>query len=361
MQDNKEFPKVKVSTEREILSEVVRQLKLAVPAAFELEIEVTESRPLSKVEALIDIRVLDKQTLRFAAQIKTTMDRSGLLRVIEAASKDKNNAVIITARYISMPAQQQLKKLGVSFADATGNIFVAAPKMGLLISNRGMDMDPWRKAGRPKASLTGISTELVIRALIDIREPYLTAELARESGTSRGSAYWVLDKLEEGSFITRDKKRSIEKVAWQELLRTWSTESDFFKTSTTTSYIAPRGLEQLLLDLKTIDKDLYAATGTISAAAYKSSTDLYTAMLYSTNPEALANKLGIRQTDRGANVILAYPNSTGPFQRTTEFEGVRIVSAPQTYRDLMSGPGRNPEEAKNLLDWMVKNDGIWRK
>jgi hypothetical protein len=361
MQDNKEFPKVKVSTEREILSEVVRQLKLAVPAAFELEIEVTESGPLSKVEALIDIRFLDKQTLRFAAQIKTTIDRSGLLRVIEAASKDKENPAFIAARYISLPAQQELKKLGVSFADATGNVFIAAPKMGLLISNRGMDMDPWRKAGRPKASLTGVSTELVIRALVDMKEPYLTAELARESGTSRGSAYWVLDRLEEVGVITRNKKRSIEKVEWQELLRAWSTESDFFATSSTTSYIAPRGLEQLLLDLKTIDKDLYAATGTISAAAYKSSTDLYTAMLYSTNPEALANKLGIRQTDRGANVILAYPNSTGPFQRTTEFEGVRIVSAPQTYRDLMSGPGRNPEEAKNLLDWMVKNDGIWRK
>jgi hypothetical protein len=361
MQDNKEFPKVKVSTEREILSEVVRQLRLAVPAAFELEIEVTESGPLSKVEALIDIRFLDKQTLRFAAQIKTTIDRSGLLRVIEAASKDKENPAFIAARYISLPAQQELKKLGVSFADATGNVFIAAPKMGLLISNRGMDMDPWRKAGRPKASLTGVSTELVIRALVDMKEPYLTAELARESGTSRGSAYWVLDRLEEVGVITRNKKRSIEKVEWQELLRTWSTESDFFATSSTTSYIAPRGLEQLLLDLKTIDKDLYAATGTISAAAYKSSTDLYTAMLYSTNPEALANKLGIRQTDRGANVMLAYPNSTGPFQRTTEFEGMRIVSAPQTYRDLMSGPGRNPEKAMNLLDWMANNTGIWRK
>ena len=361
MQDNKEFPKVKVSTEREILSEVVRQLKLAVPAAFELEIEVTESGPLSKVEALIDIRFLDKQTLRFAAQIKTTIDRSGLLRVMEAASKDKDNPAFIAARYISLPAQQQLKKLGICFADATGNIFIAAPKLGLLISNRGMDMDPWRKAGRPKASLTGVSTELVIRALVDTKEPYLTAELARESGTSRGSAYWVLDRLEEVGFITRAKKSLIEKVEWQELLRAWSAESDFFKTSTTTSYIAPRGLEQLIVDLKTIDKELYAATGTIAAAGYHSSAGLYTAMLYSTNPQALANKLGIRQTDRGANVLLAYPNSTGPFQRTTEFESVRIVSAPQTYRDLMSGPGRNPEEAKNLLDWMVQNDGIWRK
>jgi len=361
MQNNEEFLKVKVSTQREILSEVVRQLKLAVPAAFELEIEAAEQGSLSRADALMDMRFLDKSTLRFAVEVKTTIDRSGLLRVIETATSDKNNTLFIAARYISMPAQQELKKLGVSFADATGNIFIAAPKMGLLISNRGMDMDPWRKPGRPKASLTGISTELVIRALIDNREPYLTSELARESGTSRGSAYWVLDKLEEGSFITRDKKRSIEKVEWKELLTAWAAESDFFKTNTTTSYIAPRGLEQLLANLKTIDQELYSATGTIAAVGYKSSAGLYTAMLYSTDPEALANKLGLRQTDRGANVLLAYPNSDGPLQRTTDFEGVRIVSAPQAYRDLMSGPGRNPEEAKNLLDWMVQSDGIWRK
>jgi len=130
MQDNKEFLKVKVSTEREILSEVVRQLRLAVPPAFELEIAVTESGPLSKAEALIDMKLLDRPSLRFAAQIKTTIDRSGLLRVIEAATKDKNNAFIIAARYISLPAQQQLKKLGICFADATGNIFIAAPKLG---------------------------------------------------------------------------------------------------------------------------------------------------------------------------------------------------------------------------------------
>ena len=106
MQDNKEFLKVKVSTEREILSEVVRQLRFAVPAAFELEIEATESGSLSKADALIDMKFLGKPPLRFAVEVRTTIDRSGLLRVIEAATKDKNNAVIIAARYISLPAQQ---------------------------------------------------------------------------------------------------------------------------------------------------------------------------------------------------------------------------------------------------------------
>ena len=112
MQDNKEFLKVKVSTEREILSEVVRQLKLSVPPSFELEIEATESGSLSKADALIDMKLLDKPSLRFAVKVRTTIDRSGLLRVMEAATKDKNNAVIIAARYISLPAQQELRKLG---------------------------------------------------------------------------------------------------------------------------------------------------------------------------------------------------------------------------------------------------------
>ncbi len=53
MNNSEEFPKVKVSTEREILSEVVRQLKLAVPPSFELEIDATESGSLSRADALL--------------------------------------------------------------------------------------------------------------------------------------------------------------------------------------------------------------------------------------------------------------------------------------------------------------------
>lgn len=351
-------------TEAEILAEALNQIKKVVPESFKLEIETKLGNPAPfRVDAIVDITRTNQQASRLAAEVKKTIDSSGILKVVDLVQKQLSQIAdpLVVARYISVPAQEELKKLAISFADATGNIYISIPEQGLFISNRGSDRDPWRKAGRPKSVLTGISTELVIRALLDLQEPYKTADLIEKAGAARGSTYWALDALEEAGFVIRGEKGLIQFVKWKALLEAWATESNFYRTNKTANYIAPRGLERLLEDLRGLSTADYVATGTIASGAYKSSAGLYTAVIYSTNVSEVANKLGLRETDRGANVILAHPKSDGPFLRTTNFDGLRVTSAAQTYRDLMWGPGRNPEEAKNLLEWMESNVEIWRK
>jgi hypothetical protein len=36
------------------------------------------------------------------------------------------------------------------------------------------------------------------------------------------------------------------------------------------------------------------------------------------------------------------------------------VAPSQAVADLLTGPGRNPSEGEELLDWMRKNEGVWR-
>ncbi len=354
----------KVETDLEILSETLNQFRKAIPASFKLELEPTRSaKNPFRTDAIIEVFRANSPAFKLAAEVKKTIDNSGLLKVVDLVQTQLKQIgePLIIARYISVPAQEELKKLEISFADATGNIFLSAPEQGLLISNRGLDRDPWRKAGRPKSVMTGVSTELVIRTLIDTPEPYRIADLIEKSGASRGSVYWILDSLEEAGYVSRSEKGIIQFVKWQQLLEAWARESDFYKTNQTSSYIAPRGLDRLLEDLRDVKNIDYAATGTIAGMKYKSSAGLYTAIIYTTNLSVLANKLGLRETQSGANVILAHPNSDGPFMRTEEYSEIRVASAAQTYRDLMWGPGRNPEEAKNLLTWMEGNVDVWRK
>lgn len=355
----------KVERFPEIIGEIERQLRLAIPPAFELNLEMPAAlgSGVRDIEQQLKIKFANQQTLSFSVEVKKSLDSSGLFKSLQKAQLEIAQGLkpLLLARYISEPAQAELKKLAISFADATGNIFISAPESGLLISNTGLQRDPWRKAGRPAATLTGVSTQLVIRALIDLPEPYPMSVLIRESGAARGSAYAAIDMLAAAGFIEREGKGQIMKVNWFALAEAWAAETDFFKANTTYSFIAPRGLDRLIEDLRVVDPALYVCTGTIGAAAYKSSAGLFTAMIYSTNVSDLATKLGLRETGRGANVILARADSDGPFQRTTEFEGLRIAAPSQIYRDLMSGPGRNPEEAKNLLNWMVSNVELWRK
>lgn len=353
-----------IETEAEILAETLSQIKKVLPETFKLEIErQKENTPPFKADAIIDVTRGNQQVFQLAAEVKKTIDSSGLLKVINLVQTQLRQIAdpLVVARYISVPAQEELKKLAISFADATGNIYISIPEQPMFISNRGSDRDPWRKAGRPKSVLTGISTELVIRALIELPEPYKTAELIEKSGAARGSVYWILDSLEEAGYVSRNEKGVIQFVRWKQLLEAWATESDFYKTNRTAFYIAPRGLDRLLDDLRGLNPADYVATGTIASRAYKDTAGLYTAMIYSANEPEIANKLGLRETDRGANVILAHPNADLRNLRSSDFEGLRVATAPQTYRDLMWGPGRNPEEAKNLLKWMESNVDIWRK
>ena len=54
--------------------------------------------------------------------------------------------------------------------------------------------------------------------------------------------------------------------------------------------------------------------------------------------------------------------TTGPFSVSVlgpdEFS--RLAAPTQVVVDLMTGPGRSPNEAEELLEWMKRNERSWR-
>jgi len=49
------------------------------------------------------------------------------------------------------------------------------------------------------------------------------------------------------------------------------------------------------------------------------------------------------------------------FERSlTNQEGLQLAAPTQVAVDLMTGPGRSPSEAEELLDWMRRNEQSWR-
>ena len=42
-------------------------------------------------------------------------------------------------------------------------------------------------------------------------------------------------------------------------------------------------------------------------------------------------------------------------------DGYNIVAPEQAAVDLLSGPGRNPSEGEELLEWMQLNEPEWRR
>jgi len=84
-------------------------------------------------------------------------------------------------------------------------------------------------------------------------------------------------------------------------------------------------------------------------------------MLYVEDPARAVDALGLRETQTGANVVLAAAKYRVVFDRCQTIDGLRIAAPSQVAVDLLSGPGRNPGEATALLDWMEANEPAWRR
>ena len=92
-------------------------------------------------------------------------------------------------------------------------------------------------------------------------------------------------------------------------------------------------------------------------------------MLYVDAPEVAARSLDLVTTEAGANVWLLQPYDDVVFERTRRKRvtagksstDLVVVSSPQTVVDLMTSPGRGPQEAEALLDKMKGTIDEWRR
>jgi len=83
-------------------------------------------------------------------------------------------------------------------------------------------------------------------------------------------------------------------------------------------------------------------------------------LCYADDPEAVAGELDLRQTATGANVALLSPYDPIVYERTSQRKGVTVAAVSQVAVDLLTSPGRGPNEGDALIEWMQANEDVWR-
>jgi hypothetical protein len=83
-------------------------------------------------------------------------------------------------------------------------------------------------------------------------------------------------------------------------------------------------------------------------------------LCYSDDVPALAKRLDLREAEAGMNVVLARPFDPVVTERTSKRDGLTIAAPSQVVADLLTSPGRGPNEAEALIEWMRKNERAWR-
>lgn len=367
-------PQSKPHTDNSVATQARAWLEQAIPPGWKIEVERLQktSKKLGPTDALLKISNGRSEQAKFVVEIKKHFVSRDIAIVLErlkvVQAQIDNAAPMIMARYISESTQKALKNLGISYADATGNLQIIYPKTSTYIRDVGAKSDPWRGPGRPRDSLRGAPAARVLASLIEVKPPFSIPQIIKLAKSSSGVTYRVIKYLQREGLLTlvQNTKRpkptqEVESILWREIIERWSQDYEFQSSNDVQSFIEPRGMEALLKKLRSISSNSYAITGSLSANIYSPYANPKLAMIYAKDVEELAATLQITPVSTGANVLLAVTDHESIFENTKVRNGLTYVSTAQTALDLLTSPGRAPSEGEELLNWMESNQDEWRR
>ena len=350
--------------ELDILRAAVGRLRAFLPRAW--TVEANTHGQDREANALLRLRAPDGTELKALMDVKRLVATRDVPTVLErlrrgTGAEGQPQIPVVVARYLPPATRDKIAELGAGYLDATGNLYLFAESPALLIRGQGAEKDPWRGPGRPRGSLKGPPAARVVRALIDFAPPYTVPELAARAGASIGATYRVVGLLDELQLLSRDNRGPITTVAWRTVLERWSRDYEFGTSNVVSRFIEPRGLPALMERVRNLGERGYVITGSLAAESVAPYAASRLAMLYVQDIEAAADALELRAAITGANVVLAVGDYDVVFERTRTLNGLQYAALSQVAVDLLNGPGRNPSEALELLDWMERNEPTWRR
>jgi hypothetical protein len=353
---------------RNLLDQAVGALRRRLPSDWSV-VPRSEQTMLDRkrsVDAIVEIAGPDGTRAELVVECKRRMlprDAVSLLAKQDSVSSGIAIAgtpkyLFVVATFLSPRTRELLAQGGAGYADLAGNLRLALEQPTVFIETSGVTRDPAPER-RPIKSLKGPAAGRVVRALADFRPPYGIRELALRAQAPPAAVSRVAQLLDREAILSRDERGRIQTVDWIALLRRWTAEYSFVRSNQVRSYLEPRSLDALKERLREC-KVCYALTGSVVASAIAPVASPRLTVAFSEEPERLAGELGLRESETGSNVMLARPFDAVVFDRTFERDGLQFVSLSQAAADLLTGPGRSPEEAESLIEWMKAHEGAWR-
>ena len=255
--------------------------------------------------------------------------RASVTRLEEIRRELPGAYPVAAAVYIGPQSARILKNNNLGFVDLSGNCYLAFENV--LIEKEGKRNV--RPSTRPLRSLFAPRATRVVRALLV--EP--------------GRAW----RLEARAWVERDDSQRIRLSKPSDLLEAWC-ESYTYRVNEVTSYFAPeRGTRKLMGEVARVAAGAgrrYAFTLNAGAALLAANLRLPAVHCYlEGDPAPLAQALGLRAAAEadGALHFLA-PYDLGVFHGALEKGGLKVVSLPQLYADLVHYERRGPEQAEHL-------------
>lgn len=342
-----------------IVADVAEALQERLPAGWAGSLlKPSKADGAASVDAVLRVRRKGTAsgTIRVAA--RSVVEPKDVDYLAATLSPTPDAPVLIAAPFFSPRTQERLRSRGFAYADLTGNVRLELSEPGLFIETTGARENP-EPSPRDRKSLKGAKAGRLVRALCDFLPPVGLRELAKRAGVDPGYASRVVDFLDREALVTRTPRGLITNVDWRALLNRWSQEYSPFRRQGAAMYLAARGIPAVTERLQQL-KVRYAVTGSWAAAEVAPVAPPRLLTVYVDRPRDVEQALDLRPAEAGANVALFTPFDDVVFDRTSVKKGITIAALSQIAADLMTSPGRGPNEAEALIQWMQENEDAWR-
>src|SRR5438270_7359744 len=252
--------------------------------------------------------------------------------------------------YIGAQSARILKDNSLGYVDLSGNCYLAFDQV--LIEKEGKRNS--RPSTRPLRSLFAPRATRVVRVLLaEPQRAWRLEELARAAEVSLGHSHNVISRLEDLRWVERDHAQRLHLGKPADLLEAWR-ESYTYRVNEIASYfVTERVNRRLMADVAraaSADGRRYAFTlgaGLSLVAPQPRLSGLHCYLEGDPAPVAAALELRPAGQSDGALHLLS-PYDPGVFYGVLEKAGLKVVSLPQLYVDLVGHEPRGAEQAEHL-------------
>jgi len=289
--------------------------------------------------------VLEVCSLGQPRQIREAITRLGEIR------KELPQAYpVATAVYIGPQSARLLRSNNLGYLDLSGNCYLAFEQV--LIEREGKRNV--RPSTRPLRSLFAPRATRVVRVLLaDPTRAWRLEELARAAEVSLGHSHNVMKRLEELAWAERDDHQRIRLTKPADLLENWGESYTYRDNEMHSYFVAERVTRKLMTEVARAAAEAgqrYAFTLNAGLSLVAPHFRMPAVHCYlEGDPAPMASALGLRSaTDTEGGLHVLTPYDPGVFHGMLEKGGLKVVSLPQLYVDLMRYEQRGPEQAEHL-------------
>ena len=314
-------------------------------------------------QSSLTISGANSQRVSFALKATKSglMPKESLLAILRDRKSQTHKNVLLVSDFIGPSLRAALAEQGISYADPTGWVRIVSEEPLIILATQGADRSPRQRTQSAIRRFNGVASGRTLRALTTAALPVGVRPLAKIAGVSPGSVSKILETLAAENIVERDSEGAVTDVRRQALIVRWAQDYSFVKSNNQVGYyIAPRGLDRLSADIKTLSG--IAVTGSAAARSLlpesiASVVPLRLQSIYAPDPPKLASELGLIKADpTTANVIIAKPQD----REILPINGLSLAPLPLVLADLLTLPGRGDSEATQLFEVLAQTDPHWR-